>query len=94
MASQGGGEKKLHQQPQKKKENFLFLWLLVQFFFHRPLASHCRKGHSETRYVYGMDGNRLTCPCTAPAVSHLTPTMPSLVVRGDIPSCATMRFGT
>ena len=58
------------------------------------MASHCRKEHSETRYVYGMDGNRLTCPCTAPAVSHLTPTMPSLVVLGDIPSCATMRFGT
>ena len=58
------------------------------------MASHCRKEHSETRYVYGMDGNRLTCPCTAPAVSHLTPIMPSLVVRGDIPSCATMRFGT
>ena len=58
------------------------------------MASHCRKEHSETRYVYGMDGNRLTCPCTAPAVSHLTPTMPSLVGREDIPSCATMRFGT
>ena len=28
-----GGEKKLHQQPQK----LLFLWPLVQFFFHRPL---------------------------------------------------------
>ena len=29
-------KKKIHQQPQEKK--FLFLWLLVQFFFHRPLA--------------------------------------------------------
>ena len=32
----GAVKKKLHQQPQK---SFLFLWLLVQFFFHHPLLS-------------------------------------------------------
>ena len=35
--AKGALKKKLHKQPQKKK--VLFLWLLVQTFFQRPLAT-------------------------------------------------------